>query len=204
MSKSIFTKLAAGSIMLSISITSNATVIDFDDITAPSEFADQSPLAEEYAGLGVHFSGSGEVLNSSSGFGVELSLPFSSPNFLAFNTSANALPPETISFDYDINSFSLDFAGSIGLITLTAYNGGSFVDNLFFYSSTATDWSNISLTLTEAFDSIVFDVIDVDNAFVVDNITFTGAITSVSEPSSVLLFGMGLIGLAGTRRLKKR
>ncbi|OUR92515.1 hypothetical protein A9Q81_16325 [Gammaproteobacteria bacterium 42_54_T18] len=204
MSKSFFTKLAAGSFLLSMSITSNATVINFDDFTAPGLFADQTPLAEEYAGLGVHFSGSGEVLNSSSSFGVGLSLPFSSPNFLAFNSSANASPPETISFDYEINSFSLDFAGSIGLIALSAFSGGNFVDNVFLYSSTATDWSNISLTLAETFDSVVFDVIDVDNTFVVDNLTFTGAIRSVSEPSSVLLFGMGLIGLAGSRRLKKR
>lgn len=51
-------------------------LIDFDDQAAPPVFASQVPLAEEYAALGVHFSGTGAVLHNAGNFSVPLSILF--------------------------------------------------------------------------------------------------------------------------------
>jgi hypothetical protein len=112
-----------------------ATVINFDDLTAPCLFLDSSgPLTSHYSNLGVNFSGpaagsGGVVLNECGGFGVTGQ---SSPNFLAFNTLAlGSLPgagspigPETISFVAPVDSVQINVGSAdAGTVTLTCFVG---------------------------------------------------------------------------------
>ncbi len=177
----------------------NAATINFDNFSAPSLFADQVALSDEYYGsLGVTFTGTGEVLNQGSDFfGVSITAPFSSPNYLAFNSAAEAFPPETIQFSSTMNYFDLDFAGTSGTATITAYLGDVEVGTIseavvFGY------WAELALSGI-TFDRIVFDVSGTGSYFAVDNLNFTAA---VPVPAAIWLFISGLAGLFGIRKLK--
>jgi len=189
--------ISAVFIFASVSGVQAATIIDFDDQSAPPAFSQQTPLAEEYASLGVHFSGTGEVLNYNGNFGVSLGLPFTSPNFLAFNGDSGAFPPETISFDFLVTNFSLDFAGSAGHVILKGYLDGNLVETASLYSGSNFSWSTLTLA-GSGFDQIIFDVSGTDNSFVVDNLT----INAVPVPAAVWLFGSALAAFGWMRRKK--
>ncbi|MCE5228582.1 S8 family serine peptidase [bacterium] len=109
-----------------------STLINFDDVTAPSGFSSTTRLTTRYTTSGVTFSGpggndGGAILNESGNFGVS---GHSSPNFLAFNTGATlsdgGVPrgPELLTFDPPVSSVQmLVGAGSnTGPITLVAYD----------------------------------------------------------------------------------
>ncbi len=194
--------LAMAMIVAATAVQSQAAVvINFDDLTAPSLFVNQVALAEEYASLGVHFSGTGEVLNSDSNFGVSLSPPFTPRNFLAWNSSVGSSPPETITFDYLISSLSLNFAGSTGTIFLSGYLGNSLVNTVSLNSASSFDWSLLTLT-GGTYDRVVFDASGTNGAFVVDNIVFERSAAAVPEPASVAMWGLGALGLIAVRRRK--
>ena len=167
-------------------VQATVTSINFDEFTAPDLFDYQVVLQEEYAYLGVHFSGTGEVLNVASNFKSSNDPPFTPPNFLAFNSDAGAYPPETITFDYLIDAFSLDFAGTSGTGILKGYYGQTLFDTVSIYSGSSSAWTTLSMT-GGIYDRVVFDVSDADNGFVVDNLEFN----IVPEPATLLLLGVG-------------
>ncbi len=180
---------------------SDAALINFDDAVAPSTFSAQVPLAEQYSALGVHFSGTGEVLDQSGGFGVDLTPPFSPRNFLAFNNLASAFPPETMSFDFRVGSVSLDFAGQIGTIRLTGYSDGGLVNEVSMYSASDNDWSPLTLSGGQ-FDTVIFNIDAQSGAFVIDNLRFEAA--AVPEPTTLAIWGtMSGLGLIAARRRKR-
>ena len=112
-----------------------ATVINFDDLTAPCLFVDSpGPLTSHYSSLGVNFSGpaqgsGGFILNECSNFGVT---GHSAPNFLAFNTEIRlpngGIPagPETIVFADSVASVQINVGQTdAGTITLACFTGSS-------------------------------------------------------------------------------
>ena len=119
--------------------------INFDDVTAPTLFADAEPLTDRYAALGVIFSGpeegaGGAILDASS-FMITGESP---PNFLAFSSSANyasgkpADGPGTITFASPIHSASINAGQSSGgTVTVTAFDGSIPVSSSFRTSAQA-------------------------------------------------------------------
>lgn len=127
--------------------------INFDDVTAPCVFLDTGPLRDEYAGLGVTFSGIGPrdgaaILNECSGFGVS---GHSSPNFLAVNCGAtypdggSTTGPIFMDFSSDVSSVSV-LAGSFatGSVTMDAYDGADLVDTVTIPLSTVVQVLGVS------------------------------------------------------------
>jgi hypothetical protein len=113
------------------SATTRVTTINFDDVTAPCNFNQTVALRDQYASMGVHFSGSGArdgggILNECGNFGVT---GYSAPNFLAFNPAATysdgGIPnsPQFIAFDSPVNGVRIR-AGSDsgGTVQLSAYD----------------------------------------------------------------------------------
>jgi hypothetical protein len=155
-------------------------------------FGEANALREEYAALGVHFTGpapldGGGVLNECSAFGVT---GYSSPNFLAFNRPATlasggrAAPPETIAFDTPIAYFEAKVgsnASAGGTVTVTGY--------LLAGTVAATN----SVTLQPEMQTVVITATDiytvvVDTAaevFVLDDVAFATA------PSAATVSALG-------------
>lgn len=187
-----------------------ATWIRFDDLTGPCLFNETNALRDEYATLGVHFTGPGPldgggVLGECSAFGVT---GYSSPNFLAFHRSATlasggvAAPPETIAFDTPIAYFeakvgSYSSAGST--VTITGYSAGGTLaatDSAVL----APEMQTVVITATDILTVVVDTPAQV---FVLDDVAFAGApaaatvsALSARQPSSALApvgAGLGLL-----------
>lgn len=183
-------------------LDAHASLISFDDFRAPSTFARGTALSERYAALGVHFQGSGMVLDSYSNFeGVPLSYTRGTSNFLAFNGNVGVTPPETVLFDNAINFFKWDFAGTSGNARLTAYLGDALVGATSITANFGV-WNEMSLSAA-AFDKVVFSVSNTDPHFVVDNLTYTSRITPVPLPASLWLLASATLGLFGAARRKR-
>lgn len=182
-------------------ITNNAsaTTISFDDLSAPAMFSGTDPLTDEYASLGVIFSGpvngyGGAVLALAGNFGVN---PHSGSNFLAFNREGYAVDPETLTFTSLVNSVSIFAAGGRAEDTfiMRAFDSSR---NLLATDTVLTQgWDLLSV-----FSATGIKYVDLiqqgDNAFVYDDLSFSAA--AVPEPSTFLLFGLGLLGAGLLRR----
>lgn len=202
MNKTITASMAVCTTSLLFSLDARASLITFDDFRAPSLFARGTPLSERYAALGVHFQGSGVVLDSYSNFeGVPSSNTYGTANFLAFNSNVGVSPPETVRFDNAINFFKWDFAGTSGDARITAYLGDTLVGST---SITATfgAWNEMALRAT-AFDKVVFSVSNTDPHFVLDNLTYTSRTLAVPLPAALWLFASAALGLFGAARRKR-
>ena len=152
--------------------------INFDDVAAPCEFSETTPLRDAYVAFGVTFSGpaaldGGAILNECGNFGVA---GYSSPNFLAFNCesfmSNGGLPmgPET-----------LDFSEPMGYVSILAAAGGFpiFSATMVAYDAAGAIIDSDTITLTADAQllgvsgcGIVKVVIDGPCVFILDDLTF--------------------------------
>lgn len=206
MKKTIIVSLVYCTTSVLFSVDARASLISFDDLCAPSLFIQGNPLREQYAAFGVHFQGSGVVLNSYSNFeGVPLSDTRGTANFLAFNGNVGVAPPEAVLFDNPVSFFSWDFAGTTGNAQINAYLGDALVGSTSITALFGV-WNEMSLSAT-AFDKVIFSVSDTDPHFVVDNLQYamlTAPVpVAVPLPASVWLLasaGMGLLGAARRKR----
>jgi hypothetical protein len=165
-----------------VAVTSpGATVIDFDDVSAPCTFVDTVRLTELYASLGVHFLGpggkdGGAIVNKCGNFGVS---PVSGDNFLAFNRTSNLSDggtpkdPETIVFDSlmaEVSIYAAGGNGSGGKFTMMAYD----VDDVLVDSAMVITkpWALMSVSWPLGIKKVVLEEAGLDNAFVYDNLSF--------------------------------
>ena len=193
-----------------------ATVINFDDVTAPSGFSQTVAARDEYAALGVHFVGpatkdGAAILNQASNFGVS---GFSTPNFLAINPGAQlsdgGLPrgPQRINFTPSASLVQVNVGSGGGAgtqVTMTAYDVGN------------NTIGSAQLTLASALDTlritapgIAYVTIDAGSAnFVMDDLAFvpqSAAVAATPVPTlgefALLLLGLMLAG-AGAGALRR-
>ena len=181
------------------SFQASAATINFDGTGAPCCFSYTAPLTNYYSDLGITFSGiggmGGSILNQSGGFGFNA---LSGTDFLAFNTSSGTGYQERISFSDLQTSVSIYIASVTNqTATLSAYNrGGRLIDSVSLSPSSA--WQQLTVS-GSAIGSVVIQ--GPNQYFALDNLSFVPQSTSsVPEPTTVALLGLGLIGFAASRR----
>lgn len=187
-------------------VAAATTVIDFDDTTAPGLFDHQTPLTNQYAALGVTFSGLGgnpgaEVLDQSSNFGVNAR---SGRNFLAFNVYTG-LSAE-VNFTTAIIGFEVfggSGAGYDGLYWANAYNiDGDLVDSysVQFAPGNVGGWTALNLA-GAGITRVQFGSSNLN--WLADDLSFTVG-GAVPEPATwaMMITGFGLAGAALRRRAR--
>lgn len=166
-------------------VSAATTTINFDDVTARGDFANSAPLTDQYAALGVTFSGpsagtGGAVLNQSSGFFVA---GISNPNFLAFSVDAGyPIGPETITFADPVQRVSIKAgAPDEGLVVLAAYDGATML------GVDAAGLSSMAVTLEVAYERITHVmIVFTSRTLVVDDLTWTiGNPPTISVPDNM-------------------
>jgi hypothetical protein len=199
--------------------SAHAGFIDFDNVSAPVYFADTTALRELYASQGVHFGvpatlDGGAIINKGGNFGVN---PLSGDNFLAFSRSTTAIladggrpiDPLIITFDFPLAEVSIWASGGTtkDTFTMSAYNNSG--DQIALTTLETQDWGELKIFSAVAAGNFVKVVLTQTQSaeenlgpyFVYDNLSFNFA--PVPIPSTILLLGSGLLGLAGWRKLKK-
>lgn len=199
------TLLAAGLFLTAAS--AQATVVTFDDLSLTNNVGYSFPTAnvtEQYASLGVHFSGA--TFSAFNYFLPAASYPgspasFNNPSNIAGLLFSNVI---TATFDQAVSNVSLLFADT---------EIGSFLGNLRAFDAAGNLLGEVSsntpnnaypgfatLSLNIGGISRVTFQSDSDGA-VVDDFTFTPpARATVPEPGMLSLLGLGLMGLAFTRK----
>ena len=191
-----------------------AVLINFDvdangnPLTAPTSFSASQPLRNEYASLGVTFSGpgpldGGAILNQGGNFGVPAR---STPNFLAFNRASalqnGGVPrdPETLTFSAPVSSVSI-FASGGGQSTvfrMEAFTAGGIGVGSSTGNSPIGGYVQLSIpNPTQPIGRVTLTEVGGDAAFVYDDLEFT----VIPEPATI---GAALVTACGLLRRRRR
>jgi|HubBroStandDraft_5_1064220.scaffolds.fasta_scaffold192728_1 hypothetical protein len=159
--------------------------------------------------------------NSYNGGWVTISDPTGSGlNMMIVNGATNGTSPvwdETISVTPDTTYTFTAWIADIytggepmgSMETLTFDAGGNVLGTGFSPSSTSGTWTEFTATYFSGSDTSEFlQIVDTNTAFngndfALDDISDVGGPSPTPEPSSLLLFGSGLVSLAGIRRWRK-
>jgi hypothetical protein len=181
---------------LSAPASAQSVLIDFEGTGAPTTFGATQALSNEYASLGVLFSGptpgdGGAILNQGSGFGVPAR---SGTDYLCFNEIASysngSSPggPETITFTTSTaTQVSVWVSGGSQATSfqMTGYRQGTPVANVS-NSSQIASWAELAIADPLGFDSVVVEEIGGDFAWCLDDVSFTTGV-----PNDSFCFGDG-------------
>jgi hypothetical protein len=176
-------------------------------LIAPTGFAQQQPLRNEYASLGVTFSGpssldGGAILDQGGNFGVPAR---STPNFLAFNRGASlangGIPrdPETLTFSTPLSSISIWASGGSESTSfrMEAFSSGGTSVGSSTVNSPSAGYAQLSIiNPTQPISRVVLTEIGGDFAFVYDDLNFE----VIPEPAGV---GALMVTIAAMLRRKR-
>lgn len=217
------TKLLAftATILLTNSVSAGVITQYHDDLIGFNAAVGSSPVTVEDFTSTAHFPISSGVLNSSTNeaglspgdiqAGVTYSTPIGTGNFFNIDCCYNGNPfldtvtsngPLTVTFDAPTKGFG--------------FNSGIFIDGLtldIIFSSGASQSFNPFIDGADRFYGFVSSAEDILSAviggssnaftFAIDDFRFTtGGTTSVSEPNTFVLLGLGLAGLGFVKRRK--
>lgn len=181
-------KKIIAAVALSVSaVAAHATTFGFSD-------SDQSFITNTHDFM---FSGGYGDYSWINGSFADLGAPVTTLGY-AWSNGATDLSMASPTGAFTFNSVSL-YESSPAEVTLTGFLHGSLVESYTAtlldgaFSTVALDWSSI--------DQIVFSTNGMANLFVTD-ITVNAA--HLPEPDSIVLLGLGLVGVAAVRRYGKK
>lgn len=170
---------------------SGSSVIDFNSIGAFTS------LSNQFAGLGVSIVSSCFVTNNlfASSFGNDLMQAANFDANRADCAGGSSYPNVTFNFASTINYFGLNGISN-GIIFLTNANG-----SIAGAAPNQNPANFVGFTDATGFNSVTISA-DVNNAFAIDNVSFS-PMSTVPEPSSIALVAVGMLAVSAAARRKR-
>ena len=180
-----------------------STVVNFESLALGAA------AAGAFTGFGVTVSGGCFQANSFSSAGFGAGNMRQAGNFAIENSVCAAIPsiqPVTLTFASAINYFGLigvsngiGSPAAPGHITLTSAHGQITLTTSDFFNAPGASF--VGFTDALGFNQVQISA-DANGAFGVDNISFRATSTTVPEPSTIVLFVAGLLGICIIARRK--
>ncbi len=182
--------------------------ITFDEFgLQPTFFSGANPLRNEYAGLGVSFTGpgpddGGAILDKSGNFGVN---PLSGDDFLAFNrvttgvtmlNGGRPFDPETVTFANPTSAVSI-FASAgffTGVFVMSAFDSSNNLLGMDVKTTAVGQWNQLSFSSSTNINHITLTEVSSARSFVYDNLS------TVPEPATMAVLGLGAAALIRRRK----